>query len=51
MGNYKVNTYKDGTGGGSKHSRELIKFANINISMTLLFNMNKCLNIKLLSHF
>jgi hypothetical protein len=51
MENYKVNISKDGTGGVSRLSRELIKYAKNNINMNFLFNMNKCPNTKQLFHF
>ena len=51
MENYKDNIFKDGTGGVSRLSRELIKYANNNINMNYLFNMNKCPNINQLFHF
>ena len=51
MENYKVNIFRDGTGGVSRLSRELTKYANNNINMILLFNMSKCPNINQLFHF
>ena len=51
MVNCIVSTYKDGTGGESKHLIELIKYANINFNMILLLIMSRCPSINILFLF